>query len=667
VAEPEDLLAQGALVAGRLARQLWARRAGRPAGRPPELSDLRRRLELLLAALFPEAPEIAVAEPPARPPFLARLARRSVPYLTPLVALPSTDGNRIRLPRELEELSAAEVPARYRLLALEQAVRAERGTPAYLPSGDVILRDLFLLSEAAAVDTVLAKLLPGIVSPLREARAEQLSSRMEPHRASPKERAVEALVRVLLAADPATPPAPFAAAVTPARSVTWAEEQASNLAPVKGRYRGMMPVALWGVTAPVPDAPAPADGKWAHDEARVPAGRVRRLHRRPRVRQPDADEDDKSPGTWIVRADDPQEKAEDPAGLQRPADRDDDADPGELADALSELEEARLVRTASAPREVLTSDDPPPRAAVTGPVGIGRGLVYPEWDWRVDTYRQHGALVRECAPDEREDGWAEHVLRSQSALVRRVRRDFERLRPRRAALRRQPDGAELDVDAYVSAFSDARGRRVVDDRCYIETRPLRRDAALTLLVDASASTDGWVAGDRRVIDVEKEALLIVCEALSALGDPYGVIAFSGEGPERVEVRRLKGFRECSATLVRRRIAALEPSGYTRVGAAVRHATACLAREPAQHRVLLVLSDGRPNDVDVYEGRYGVEDTRVAVAEARLLDVNCFCLTIDREAPSYAARIFGGNRFAVLSRPERLPAVLPTLLRSLVRR
>src|SRR5207248_2458571 len=145
---------------------------------------------------------------------------------------------------------------------------------------------------------------------------------------------------------------------------------------------------------------------------------------------------------------------------------------------------------------------------------------------------------------------------------------------------------------------------------------------------------------------------------SALGDPYGVIAFSGEGPERVEVRRLKGFRECSATLVRHRIAALEPSGYTRVGAAVRHATACLTREPAQHRVLLVLSDGRPNDVDVYEGRYGVEDTRASVAEARLLDVTCFCLTIDRQAPSYAARIFGPNQFTVLPGPERLPAVLP---------
>jgi nitric oxide reductase NorD protein len=167
--------------------------------------------------------------------------------------------------------------------------------------------------------------------------------------------------------------------------------------------------------------------------------------------------------------------------------------------------------------------------------------------------------------------------------------------------------------------------------------------------------------------VEKEALLIVCEALSALGDPYSVLAFSGEGPERVEVRWLKGFRRGSASVVRRRITALEPSGYTRVGAAIRHATACLAREQAQHRVLLLLSDGRPNDVDVYEGRYGVEDTRAAVAEARLLDVTCFCLTIDREAPSYAVRIFGRNQFSVLPRPERLPAVLPTLLRSLVRR
>jgi len=187
-----------------------------------------------------------------------------------------------------------------------------------------------------------------------------------------------------------------------------------------------------------------------------------------------------------------------------------------------------------------------------------------------------------------------------------------------------------------------------------------------LLVDASASTDGWVAGDRRIIDVEKEALLIVGEALAALGDPHAVMAFASAGPARVTVQVLKRFTERSGIgEVRRRIAGLEADGYTRVGAALRHATAALSQQPARHRLLLLLSDGRPNDVDEYEGRYGIEDTRMAVAEARLQGVHVFCLTVDRQAPRYAGRIFGRD-YAVLSRAERLPAVLLTLIRGLVR-
>jgi nitric oxide reductase NorD protein len=368
----------------------------------------------------------------------------------------------------------------------------------------------------------------------------------------------------------------------------------------------------------------------------------------------------------MVRADDLQEKAEDPAGLQRPADRDQDADPGELADALSELPEARLVQRPGRPREILAGEDPIRR----GP-GIERphpysGLAYPEWDWQAGAYRPRAAVVRERLAAEGDEAWVAAGLRRHAALVRRIRRGFERLRPRRTPLRRQRDGVELDIDALVSAHADRLGGSIADDRFYIDTRPLRRDVAIALLVDASASTDGWVQGDRRIIDVEKEALLVVGEALTALGDPYAITAFSSEGPARVDIRTIKRFDDrAGAGEVRRRIAALEPGGFTRVGAALRHVTACLMRQPARHRLLLLLSDGRPNDVDQYEGRYGIEDTRVAVTEARLQGVHCFCLTVDREAPRYASRTFGRN-YAVLSRAERLPAVLTALLGELVR-
>ena len=664
MAEPESVIAEGALYATRFARELWARRAAGRTQAPPGLEELKRRLELFVAAVFPGAPEIGVAEPPAPPSYLARLARRRTSHLYSADALPSSDAARIRLPGRLDPLPAAAVAGRYRLLALEQAARVHRGTLSALPPGDELLRDLYLLSESAAVDTLLVRMFPRLAAQIRESRLETARSRPAVRRPSPRELAVEGLLRGLLAADPAVAPAPFTFAPTPKTSRHWADEQRALLLVLPGPYRGMAAVPLWGVIPGATEAPAATPG--VTDDTHSAPGRSRMLPRRPRTRQAGEDEDDAEPGTWMVRADDVQEKAEDPAGLQRPADRDQHADPGELADALSELPEARLVRTPGPVSEVLAGADPIARAVAVAARATAGGLAYPEWDWRAGAYRRRAAIVREHLAEAGSGSWVESLLRRHASLIRAVRRDFERLRPRRMALHRQPEGAELDLDALVAAYADRRGGGVADDRCYIDTPPVRRDAAITLLLDASASTDGWVAGDRRIIDIEKEALLIVGEALAALGDRHAVLAFASAGPARVNVQVLKRFDEPSGLgEVRRRIAGLEPDGYTRAGAALRHATAGLARQPARHRLLLLLSDGRPNDVDAYEGRYGIEDTRMAVAEARLQGVHVFCLTVDRQAPRYATRIFGRD-FAVLSRAERLPRVLTTVLGHLVK-
>ncbi len=663
MAEPEDVIAEGALIATRIARDLWARRALGVMTRTPQLEDVRRRVELFVAALFPDAPEIGVADPPAPLSLLARLARRRTAHLYIRAAISSTDGQRIRLPRLLDSLPATAVLDRYRLLALEQASRASRGTSASLPGTDPLLRDLYLLAEAASVDCFLVRMLPRLRPELVTARTEADVQRTLIPQPSRREAAVDALIHALLSADPATPPAPFIVAETPLASRLWADTLRAQFRKFAGPYRGMSPIALWGaVVAPESAAtPAPEDG-----EASIKPARSHSLARRPKVRDAGEDEDDAESGTWMVRADDPQEKVEDPAGLQRPADRDQHADPGELADALSELPEARLVRSPGAVREILIGADPIRRIPAPERVRHATGIAYPEWDWRINAYRPHGVIVRERAAEEGDGMWVDATLRRHAAMLRGVRRDFERLRPRRTTLRRQPDGSDIDVDAVVAGFADRRGGGVSDDRLYVDARPLRRDVAIALLVDASASTDSWVSGDRRIIDVEKEALLIVGEALVALGDPHAILSFSGEGPAHVEVRIVRQFDDHAGLAdVPRRIAGLEPAGYTRAGAAIRHTTAGLMRQGARHRLLLLLSDGRPNDVDQYEGRYGVEDTRVAVAEARVQGIHCLCLTVDREAPRYAARIFGRD-FAVLSRAERLPTVLTALLRDLVR-
>lgn len=224
-------------------------------------------------------------------------------------------------------------------------------------------------------------------------------------------------------------------------------------------------------------------------------------------------------------------------------------------------------------------------------------------------------------------------------------------------------------------FHAGRARIVDAERCaglplqerwYQSARPARRDIAIALLVDISGSTDGWVTQDMRIIDVEKEALLLVYRALVALGDPFCIQAFSGEGPHNVALWPLKDFDESPNAVIERRIAALEPQRYTRAGAAIRHVTALLNTCPAQHRLLMLLSDGKPNDVEHYEGRYGVEDMRQAVAETTLQAIHPFCLTVDRQAPQYLSSVFGPGRYAVLQHLERLPVVLVDILRSLIK-
>ncbi len=312
-------------------------------------------------------------------------------------------------------------------------------------------------------------------------------------------------------------------------------------------------------------------------------------------------------------------------------------------------------------------DERPRTSGAMVSVSTRAGIAYPEWDHRTGAYRRPGAIVRETEPVPGNPEWALTALVRHATLVRRVRTRFERLRPRRSRIGRQADGPELDIEACVNAAADARAGVVAEDRLYVDVRPRRRELAVALLVDVSASTDSWVSGHQRIVDVQKDALLVVCEALAALGDRHAILAFSGEGAERVSIVTVKSFAEPAGETVRCRIGALEADGYTRVGAAVRHATAAVCGVPAERRLLLMLSDGKPNDVDAYDGPYGIEDTRQAVAEAHAQNVHVFCVTVDREAPRYAPRIFGPAGYTLLRRPEQLPEVLVGVLRHLVHR
>jgi nitric oxide reductase NorD protein len=668
VSEPEELILEGAHFATRHARALWLRHVRAPASSGVPLARIRTRLELFVSALFSRPIPICAIEPNAPATWLSRLASGR-PRARHDSALCATDGQRVYLPGVLDVQGNDEnTLAMYRLLAVEQSARIVRQSHAFARLRSQQTRDLFQLADAAIVDRWIVLNAPGLAEVLAGARSAALAQRDTPRRRQQTD-PVERAVCELLGSDPERHTLPVPDGASAEQCAQWAEAMSGSYAR-PGRYQPIAPVLYWGeLLEPCHASETPWHG--APDDRTPPSGRRLRtaeMRRRPRPRQDADDEDDPGTGSWVIRADDPQENVEDPFGLQRPADREHDADPEGLGDSLSELPEARVVRTPERPLEVLRSGERPEPSERTGsnPLPPHGAVSYPEWDYRTNQYRQPGAIVRQPVPELGDAGWAVSNLSRHAGLVRCVRTRFERLRPRRVRLFRQIDGTDVDICAYVTAAADRQAGVATDGRFYVASRAARRELAVALLLDVSASTDAWVSANRRIVDVEKEAMLVVCEALDALGDRYALFGFSGEGPTHVNVLPLKGFEEPSSLQIRRRIAALDSDGYTRLGASIRHVTAALCRETAASRLVLLLSDGKPNDVDIYEGRYGIEDTRQAVTEARSQGVTVFCLTVDREAPRYAGRVFGRRGFAVLHKAEQLPAVVVEVLRHLIR-
>jgi nitric oxide reductase NorD protein len=287
--------------------------------------------------------------------------------------------------------------------------------------------------------------------------------------------------------------------------------------------------------------------------------------------------------------------------------------------------------------------------------------LYPEWDYRRGIYHQGHCRVMARLAEEAPDG-----LKLDGAARRRitaVRRRFEALRPKRAVVPRQIDGYELDLEAAVRAAVDIRASGEGSDRIWRRCRDDERDLAVSVLVDTSRSTEGSCGG-RTVIEIAREALVALVEGIAACGDSVAVHAFSSLRRDRVFIRTVKGFDERIDERVRARIGGLRPGFYTRIGTAIRHCSGELARRPNRKKLLLVLTDGKPNDLDHYEGRYGVEDTRRAVIETRRQGMAVFGVTVDAKARAYFPFIFGAGGFAIVSRADKLAEALPIVWQQL---
>ena len=327
-----------------------------------------------------------------------------------------------------------------------------------------------------------------------------------------------------------------------------------------------------------------------------------------------------------------------------------------------------------------------------------RSYVYDEWDFRANDYRPRWCVVQEKSMASGETRFYSETLDSHAHLMNQIRRQFEIIKPELLRkVKHLSDGEDVDLDTGIEALIDIRSGVAPSEEIYWRRNKADRDVAVAFLLDMSASTAeaveegkndnewdmpsdpaayaNWLRirrGERgkrtykRIIDVEKEAMVLLMTALDLIGDRFGVYGFSGFGRENVEFYVIKDVEEALTDEVKGRLEKVSPLHATRMGPAIRHATAKLAKINSKTKLLFVISDGRPQDRgysrEGVEKEYAVQDTRMALLEARKQDITPFCLTVDRQGHDYLRTMAGDMGYEVLPDVMALPSRLPQLYR-----
>ncbi len=341
----------------------------------------------------------------------------------------------------------------------------------------------------------------------------------------------------------------------------------------------------------------------------------------------------------------------------------DDDDPDNAKKAADDQDEIGLGQISKAPatRLELHLDLAPEdvdRERISG------SHTYPEWDARSGSYLPDHVRVLHSVAEAGEEIPSFREDPAAARRIKQVKKQFEALRPGRVFVPGCLDGSELDMEAAVRSRVEILANGMGTDRIWRQSLPQARDLAVSILLDVSRSTESAVTG-RAVIDIEREALAALSWGLDACGDDFAIHAFSSLKRNRVYVQQCKAFGETMGVQVEDRIGALRPGFYTRLGAAIRYASEDLAKQSRKRRLLLVITDGKPNDLDHYEGRHGIEDTAMAVREARRAGQAVFGVTIDKNSKSWFPRLFGRGGFHVITHPDKLTAALPMIYRELV--
>ncbi len=293
---------------------------------------------------------------------------------------------------------------------------------------------------------------------------------------------------------------------------------------------------------------------------------------------------------------------------------------------------------------------------------------YPEWDYQIQNYRPDWATVYEAIQPQGNPGLIDSLLDKHTRLAKQLKQIVDMLKPQqRKRVRYQEEGDDLDLDVAIRAAIDYRIGTTPDTRIHQYHVKDGRDISVLLLLDLSESINDTPQGaDASILQLSQEAVSLLATAVEALGDPFGIAGFSSNTRFEVRYTHFKGFSEAWGPEPKARLAAMEAGNSTRMGAALRHAGAYMENRREEKKLLLVLTDGEPHDIDVADPKYLQDDTHSAVGELANKGITTFCISLDPKADDYIADIFGRNNFAVIDKVESLPEKLPKLFMSLTK-
>ncbi|MHB8453486.1 MAG: VWA domain-containing protein [Acidiferrobacterales bacterium] len=305
---------------------------------------------------------------------------------------------------------------------------------------------------------------------------------------------------------------------------------------------------------------------------------------------------------------------------------------------------------------------------IEGKEPVSEPYHYQEWDYTVQLYRPNWVTVLEKRPKKGHAQEIDQILTDNKPVASRLRHVIDAIQPEGVQrFRHQEDGEEIDINAAIRAMIDIRMGQMPDQRVNIRIVRKVRDLAVMVLLDLSESTNEKLNGSEKpVIQLAREATSLLSWAIDRVGDPFAIHGFASDGRHDVQYYRFKDFKDPYSDDVKERLAGMQGGLSTRMGGALRHAATFLHRQPEQKKLILLVTDGEPADIDVRDPQYLRHDTKKAVEELAVRGVRTFCLTLDPNADEYVARIFGSRGYMVADHVNRLPEQLPMLYAGLTR-